>query len=486
MIGSHASIRYNGVLRDVNIGSHAVVSGSLLVDEASIVSNKYAPVIIGAGVIIKKSIILSGSSVTGGANIEKCFVGQGVTIGKQFSAENCALFANTEVMLGEGLSLFAGPYTVSHHKASLLLGGMFSFYNAGSGTNISNHMYKLGPLHQGIVERGSKTGSSSYLLWPCRVGAYSVVVGKHFTNFDTSDFPFSYITEEKSKSHLYPAMNLFTVGTRRDSEKWPARDKRNDPDKLDLINFSLFNPYIAGKMVNAWRLLGELADKALKTQEYVNYKGIQISRLLLKTSRKFYEMALKVYIGGELAEQLETETGVVSLAGMRKKLAPEGNFWQGEWRDLSGLFAPAVKIDELTDKIKDGKIDTIEQVLEAFREVHKNYKLFAWNWCAGRIESETGTKLNDVSKEMLVQIINDWQVNATRLNCMILQDASKEFDATSRYSYGIDGDEKIRNLDFEAVRGSYEGNKFVKSLKADTADIEKRAARLLEIIKACN
>ena len=49
--------------------------------------------------------------------------------------------------------------------------------NAGSGSNQSNHMYKLGPIHQGTLERGAKTTSDSYILWPARVGAFSLVMG---------------------------------------------------------------------------------------------------------------------------------------------------------------------------------------------------------------------------------------------------------------------------------------------------------------------
>ena len=58
---------------------------------------------------------------------------------------------------------FAGPYKVTHHKSTLLIAGMFSFMNAGSGSNQSNHMYKLGPIHQGTLERGAKTTSDSYI-----------------------------------------------------------------------------------------------------------------------------------------------------------------------------------------------------------------------------------------------------------------------------------------------------------------------------------
>ncbi len=483
-IGSCTSIQHTGVIHNVMIGSHAVITGARLLEEGTVISNKHAPVKIGESVIAKKFIILSGSSVTGGANIEKCFIGQGVTIGKQYSAENSAFFANTDVALGEACSIFAGPYTVTHHKSTLLVAGLFSFYNGGSGTNISNHMYKLGPVHQGIVERGSKTGSSSYLLWPSRIGAYNVVVGKHYTNFDTTDFPFSYLVEEKGKSVLYPAMNLFTVGTRRDSEKWPARDKRNDPEKFDLISFDLFNPYLGNRMANAVRWLDEFAEKAQKSQEFVGFKGVHIPRLLLKTTRKFYEMALKIYIGDEVVDKLEACGEELTRSKVKEILATKGEQGRNDWRDIAGMLAPAEEIEDLIKAIITGTLNSVELIQGKFREIHDRYKQYAWNWCCAKMLSDNGEEMEGISRERLIQLIEEWRINAIKLNNMILQDATKEFDLTSRYGYGIDGDEKIMNLDFEAVRGAYPENKFVKSLKAENETIEKRAAGLIKAIRA--
>jgi hypothetical protein len=477
-IGAFTSIYRTGVIRHATIGSHACIKGARIIEETSLNSNEFAPVLIGEGVTLKHCIIQSGSNIVDGAFMEKCFVGQAVSIGRQFSAENSAFFANAEVALGEAGSVFAGPYTVSHHKSTLLLAGMFSFYNAGSGTNISNHMYKLGPLHQGIVERGSKTGSSSYLLWPCRIGAYNVVVGKHFSNFDTSDFPFSYLVEEKGKSVLYPAMNLFTVGTRRDSEKWPARDKRKDPDQQDWIIFDLFNPYIAGKIIRAMGLLEEYAEKTPKTQDFVAHKGAQIPRLLLKTTRKFYEMAIKLYIGQEVVRRLENETGELSMPRITTILTGNGP-GTGEWRDLSGMIAPADAIEKLLEDIKKEKFRSMEALLEAIKSIHSRYREFTWNWCSAYIEKSFGEMTGAISRETLLQLITDWRINAVKLNNLMLQDAAKEFDASSRYGYGIDGDESTARLDFEAVRGNYEEHSFVKSIRTEIQNIEKRADSLI-------
>ncbi len=469
-------------IRNVKIGSYAIISGSSLLEEGTIQSCMEAPVIIGTGVIAKNFIVLSGSAIDSGAVIEKSFIGQGVKMGKQFSAENSLFFANSEAFHGEACSLFAGPYAVTHHKSTLLIATLVSFFNAGSGTNQSNHMYKLGPLHQGILERGSKTGSFSYLLLPCHIGAYTAVMGKHYANFDSSDFPFSYISEEKGRSVLTPAMNLFTVGTRRDVDKWPARDRRKDPVKLDLIHFELFSPYIVSRIISAIRILNELAEKQGIKQDYINYKGIGIHRLLFKTTRKYYEMAMKIYIGQEIVKHLGGIDNSSSLSDLRNMLAPQNNEGTGKWVDLCGMFAPENKINELIDSVKNGEIQSVDALQENFFSVFNNYSNYAWRWCSDIIAGETGTEVENISVDSLIQIITDWKINAVKLNNMILKDAEKEFDISSKTGFGIDGDSAVRDLDFQSVRGEYEQNKFVTSLQKESKEIEEKAERLSAIL----
>jgi NDP-sugar pyrophosphorylase family protein len=483
VIESNTSIRDVLIIRDVWIGSYAVISASTLLEEGTIVSCKEAPAFVGEGVIAKKFIILSGSSVDGNALIEKTFAGQGVKIGKQYSAENSLFFANSEAFHGEGCSIFAGPYTVTHHKSTLLIACLFSFYNAGSGTNQSNHMYKLGPVHQGILERGSKTGSFAYLLLPCRIGAYSVVMGKHFTNFDSSDFPFSYITEEKGKSELTPAMNIFTVGTRRDSEKWSTRDRRKDPEKLDLINFELFNPYVVGRMLNGISILNDLVEKTPKTQDFINYKGINIHRLLLKTSRKYYEMALKSYIGNEVVKKLGDIDSIASADEPGKRLKSSGNEGVDKWIDVCGMFAPASKIQTLTDDVKSGKLGSISDLSGRLREINDNYERLSWEWCSEMISKHAGTSPENMPVSKLIEMVTDWRTNTTKLNNMVLKDAEKEFDEGTRLGFGIDGDENTRDLDFNAVRGEFQNNKFVSGLQKEIQNIELKADKLISVLK---
>jgi NDP-sugar pyrophosphorylase family protein len=484
VIQTGARIYDSLIIRNVFIGSYAVISGASLLEEGTISSCREAPVFIGTNVTAKKFIILSGSSVDGGALLEKTFVGQGVKLGKQFSAENSVFFANCEAFHGEACSLFAGPYAVTHHKSTLMIACLVSFFNAGSGTNQSNHMYKLGPLHQGILERGCKTGSFSYLLWPCHIGAYTVIMGKHYTNFDSSDFPFSYISEEKGKSELTPAMNLFTVGTRRDIDKWPARDRRKDPEKLDLIHFTLFNPYIGDKIVNGINILNELAEKTDKKLDYINYKGINISRLLLKTTRKYYEIALKVYIGQEVVKRIKSVGDESSMADIRKLLIA-GTEGTGKWVDICGLFSPASKVEELVESVRSSETDSINKLNEALVSIYNNYENYAWSWCSELVRNQTGILPESLPADSLIRIITDWKTNAVKFNNMILKDAVKEFDPGTRIGFGIDGDSETMDNDFESVRGTYDKNKFVTGLQKESREIEEKADRLISILQKC-
>ena len=356
---------------------------------------------------------------------------------------------------------------------------MFSFYNAGSGSNCSNHMYKLGPLHQGILERGSKTGSFSYMLWPSRVGAFSVVIGKHYTNFDASEFPFSYINEEDGKSLLTPAMNLFTVGTRRDSQKWPSRDRRKDPVKFDIIHFDLFNPYVIGKILDGSKRLKELLEKASRDQEYVSYKGLHIKRLLLKTCIKYYEIAIKIYIGEELSKRIAGIKSENDITQIRKILSYDNSFFSEKWIDAAGMLIPKKDYDILIDNVKTGSIKSIDSLAEELYSISDEYSDSSWAWCAKLIEERYQTKISEINKDQLIQIIYDWRDNSLKLNNMILKDAEKEFDQISKIGFGIDGDEEIQNKDFENVRGTFEENKFTVELKKESLEITNKAEELL-------
>ncbi len=463
-IGNNVKITNSRIIKNVSVGDNASIEGAELLSNGSINSNSLDPVYIGPGVIMEDFIVSSGATVSDSTVIEKCFIGQACVLKKHYSAENSLFFANCAGYHGEACSLFAGPYTVTHHKSTLLIAGMFSFMNAGSGSNQSNHMYKLGPIHQGIVERGAKTTSNSYLLWPAKVGPFTLVMGRHYKNSDTSNLPFSYIVESKDESILAPGINLRSVGTIRDAQKWPRRDRRKDTRKLDFINFNLLSPYTINKMIAGRDLLIKLREYSGEKSDFYTYENTRISRASLERGIKLYGMGIDKFLGNSLIKRLEIAKFRTNRE-IRERLKPDTAIGKGKWIDLAGLIAPLDEIEKLMNDIEKGEIDSLKDIRKVFESLHNNYYTYEWTWVIDVIQKETGKNLVDFTAEDIIQLTTRWKKSVTDLDEMLYDDARKEFTLSKQTGFGVDGDLKTKLLDFAQVRGDFEKNQQVSAIK---------------------
>lgn len=463
-ISHHSKITNCRNIRNVRFGPYSCVEGTMSLSEGSVNSCKEDPVFIGPGVIMEHFIVCSGSIISESTLIDKCFIGQGCVLGKHYSAENSLFFANCAGFHGEACSIFAGPYTVTHHKSTLLIAGIFSFMNAGSGSNQSNHMYKLGPIHQGIMERGSKTTSDSYLLWPARIGPFTLVMGRHYKNMDTSSLPFSYLIESNDESILVPGINLRSVGTIRDAQKWPKRDRRKDPVKIDQVNFNLLSPYTIRKMFEGRDLLKKIKSVAGGISASYTYNNMMIKGPSLERGIEMYQTGINKFLGNSLIKRLE-KIVFKSNRELQKRLEPDKSHGNGEWVDIAGLIAPQRVIDRLLDNIESGKVNSLQQIEEEFRSMHRSYYDWEWIWACERIEEEAGKPVSKFTAADVITLVENWKRSVINLDRMLYDDARKEFTLSSMTGFGIDGDEEIKKLDFEQVRGDFESNSVVEAIQ---------------------
>ena len=461
-IGSGSYIAGCGTIKNVRIGNGAVIEDVSRLAEGSVNSSFRDPVYIGNDVIMDHFIICSGSKVNDAAVIDKCFIGQGCTLSKQYSAENSLFFSNCGGYHGEACSIFAGPYTVTHHKSTLLIAGIFSFMNAGSGSNQSNHMYKLGPIHQGIMERGSKTTSDSYVLWPSRIGPFTLVVGRHYHNVDTTSFPFSYLTEVSYESQLIPGINLRSVGTIRDAQKWPKRDMRKDTKKLDQINYNLLSPFTVGKMMKGRDLLKVLID-ANHGQEIITYERMRMKISAAGRGISLYQMGIDKFIGNSVIKRLEG-TVFKSDAEIRDRMKPDTNGGTGDWIDMSGLITPLSSIEELLAAIERKEMKSADAINRSFENIHKHYYNLEWTWVYDHLPRETGKPNEELTADDIIAIVERWKKSVVDLDRMLYEDARKEFTLSSMTGFGIDGDDEVKKRDFEQVRGDFEKNGVVLAI----------------------
>ena len=415
-IGNNVKIVNTREITNTVIQDDCEISGASRLSDCTILSSEYASVYIGTGVICENSIISDGSSIVNSVKMQDCFVGEACQISNGFTASQSVFFANSFMSNGEACAAFCGPFCASHHKSSLLIGGMFSFYNAGSGTNFSNHAYKMGPMHWGILERGTKTASGSYLLMPATIGTFSVCFGKLMHHPNTTALPFSYLIAEADKMYLVPGRNITTVGLYRDIRKWPKRDMRPQQTQKSIVNFDWLSPYSVGEILQGKKILENLRQASGDNVSSYNYHEYVINATSLRKGIKYYDIALRIYMGAVLKRAHKW--------GFFGK--PQTEVGLGRWDDLSGLLLPISEERRLIEDIKSGSLETIEEVVNRFREINENYRIYQWAWTYRMILEYYG--INEISPEDDARIKQDYIEARRAWIAEIKKDAEKEFE----------------------------------------------------------
>lgn len=436
-IGRDVVIADAGYIKNVRVGDFCKIEGASRLKNGSINSNEEAPVHVGVGVIGDDFIISSGSNVEDGVTFSRCFIGQACRLGHNYSASDSLFFSNCHGENGEACAIFAGPFTVTHHKSTLLIAGMFSFMNAGSGSNQSNHLYKLGPIHHGVMERGSKTASDSYILWPAKVGAFSLVMGRHVCHQDTSDLPFSYLIEQQSTSYIMPGANLKSVGTIRDAKKWPSRDRRKGPGKLDSINFNLLSPYTVQKMLRAVNILNELKRVSGDTSDYYAYQSGRIKATSLANGLKYYGYAIDKFFGNSLITRI-MNAEFASLEDLRRAFVPRSQYGDGEWVDLAGMIAPGKAVEDIVSDVESGRTSDLEILNERISSLHSEYYHYEWRWACKAMEDYYGFRLSELSADDLSRLVRRWRDSVVALDRLLYEDARKEFSLSGMPDFESD------------------------------------------------
>ncbi|WP_297806795.1 DUF4954 family protein [uncultured Alistipes sp.] len=429
-VGRDCRIAGARFIREMRIGDRVTIDGASLLEEGTLCDGAQA------GIDVKAShfIAAEDSRLDRGALIERCFVGESCILSNGFTAADSLFFANSHCENGEAVSIFAGPYTVSHHKSSLLIAGMFSFFNAGSGSNQSNHLFKSGAVHQSVHLRGCKFASSAYIMSPALEGAFTMILGHHSFHHDTSDFPYSYLIEKDGRSVLMPGANLTSYGAVRDIEKWPARDKRSVG--RDLINFEEYNPYVCGGFVRAVNTLHALAEADPDAATY-NHKKVIIKSTMLRRGITLYNKAIVASLGAMLAKGVS---------------CPDAD-GRGRWIDAAGQYVTKRAMEELLDDVERGSVADFAAFDARLRAFAARYDDYAHSYAEELLAGVLGHRPD--AQEVADAVASGRNAHGAMRRAT---DADRDRDCSIEMavSYGLDADPddpgQVRE-DYHAVRG---------------------------------
>lgn len=410
-VGNNVKIVNTAEITNTHISDNCEINGASRISDCTLASGLEDNVFIGSGVICENSIVTDGSAVLNGANITNCFVGEACQITNGFTAESSLFFANCYMSNGEACAAFCGPFSASHHKSTLLIGCMLSFYNAGSATNFSNHAYKMGPIHYGCLERGTKTASGSHLLLPANIGAFSVCLGKITNHPDTRSLPFSYIISDGRETFVVPGINITTVGLYRDIRKWPRRDVRIQSSRKSLINHDWLSPLTINEIIAGKKTLEQMRESQGEDTAFYTCGGCKISRNSLERGIRLYDMAIKLFAGDVAAGY---------------DLTAEGrDCGTGEWGDLAGMLLPEQEERNIVNAISNGYLRSTADIDMFMKNVNERYGEYLITFTRNIIASQLGT--DDLTESGIDQIIQQGRAAKEAWISEIRKDAEKEY-----------------------------------------------------------
>ena len=135
-----------------------------------------------------------------------------------------------------------------------------------------------------------------------------------------------------------------------------------------------------------------------------------------------------------------------------------------EWLNMGGQIIPKIKIDQMCDKIKDGIINSWDNVHAYYDSCERNYELYKTRYALYILERLYSRPILDFTKEIWQDIVNDVTVVAT--------DMYKD----SIYSRQKDYTDPFRAMTYEnqeemtAVLGTIDDNEFLHVLKKQTEE----------------
>lgn len=452
-IASGVKISNLGSAINVSFMENSVVEGAARLREGTV-----GPAAkVGPGAVLEDFIMEAEAEAGAGVNGSHVFIGQGSRLESGYVAHDSLIFSNSRLACGECAAIFAGPHTVSMHRSTLLIGGYFSFFNAGSATNQSNHQYRIGPVHQGVMERGCKTTSENYVLWPARFGLFSLVGGRHYHHPDTSMLPYSYVFDQDGDTVVIPAANIKTSGTLRDIMKWSDRDHRDERyGRHDLINYDALNPQEITRMYRAILFLARCENDP--SAPLIHHFSLHTSHI--RRGRELYALTIDFFIGHIVVERL-LAAGPLHRDTLVNIFTSPYTDITGDWCDLAGLVAPRAVVEELCSRVSRGELADTDALSDALASLHQRYHDYTWGFVIRNFRRCYGIAPEAVTVADLKAIIARWSESVVALNSMRKDDAMKDFSSTWLPGYGIDGDAATAEADFKAVRGLPEADRSV-------------------------
>ncbi len=498
-VGDRCVIKNSRIIKDVKIGQCAYIKGANKLKNLTINSSAEEPSQIGEGVELVNGIIAHGCHVFYGCKGVRFVMGERSNLKYGARLIHSYLGDNSTISCCEVLNDLIFPAHEQHHNNSFLIAALVKGQSniAACATLGSNHNSRApdGEIEAG---RGFWPGLCVSVKHFCKFASFALLAKGDYPSELNVPLPFCLINNDVTGDclQLMPAYwwmyNMYALA--RNTWKFNSRDKRQL--KVQNIEFDSLAPDTVEEIFSAMGLLrrwtakahlrakgqnpddkesgeldalgGELMEGPAEKVDALEILGENVEHssrktVVLKAHQGYhaYRQMLHYYAVKNLLAYME-ENSDANFQAICERLG--GQDRMTDWVNLGGQLIPAGDVEQLKTDIKDGKLDSWDDIHRRCDELHEKYTLAKRRHAFATLVDLIGldTLTADVWNAALHEAIEIQkyireQTYLTR---------KKDFENPFRQTTFAD------EAEMQAVIGTIEDNSFVKQVRSETEQFE--------------
>ena len=497
-IGESCVIKNCWILKDVKVGPHCYIKGASKLKNITINSSEEEPSQIGEGVILVNGVTGYGCRIFYSVVATRFVLGDNCNLKYGARLINSVLGDNSTISCCEVLNNLIFPSHEQHHNNSFLISAcVMGQSNMAAGATMGSNHNSRATDGEIVASRGFWPGLCSSVKHSSKFASFTLLSKADYPNEMNIMLPFCLVNNNTTNNELevMPAYwwmyNMYAIA--RNTSKYLKRDKRKR--KIQNIEFETLAPdtveeIIEGrKLLEVWVAQAYLRKQGEDPKRYEYYdlrecgknlldnepetvkllevfgehmeKGKRKVRILkpLEAYHAYGDMIVYYAVSTlmhylEAHPDLDMESIVNSMRGKRLR----------KWINLGGQTMPEEYVDQLRADIRDGKLNTWDEIHHRYDELWDNYQAeklrHAYFSLMFLYKDET-----DVLTEEMWHENFDKAIRIQHFICdQVYESRKKDYDNEFRNATFRNEDEKI------AVIGKIDDVSFVKQIRKETEE----------------
>ncbi len=495
-IGESCVIKNCWILKDAKVGPYCYIKGASKLKNVTINSSEKEPSQIGEGVILVNGVTGYGCRIFYSVVATRFVLGDNCNLKYGARLIHSVMGDNSTISCCEVLNNLIFPSHEQHHNNSFLISAcVMGQSNMAAGATIGSNHNSRATDGEIVASRGFWPGLCSSVKHSSKFASFTLLSKADYPSELNIMLPFCLVNNNVSKDELevMPAYwwmyNMYAIA--RNTSKYQSRDKRLR--KVQNIEFETLAPdtveeIIEGrKLLEVWVAKAYLRKKGENPEKYEYYDLRDCGKNLLDNES---ETVKKLEVFGEHMEKGERKVRIlkpleayhaygdmityyaVNTLMRYLEAHPEldmeaiVNSMRGKrlrkWINLGGQTMPEEDVDQLRADIRDGKLNTWDEIHHRYDELWKNYQAEKLHHAYFALMFLYKDETDVLTKEMWHENL-DKAIRIQHFICdQVYESRKKDYENEFRTATFRNEDEKI------AVIGKIEDVKFVKQIREET------------------